>query len=435
MAKTTPVATVREESHESRTLQRLFEITQDIRQAEDIGPALDSIARGLSELYGWRYLSIVASDMPGGEMYRRVIIGFSPEVIRDRLGEHIPRESIRELLKPEYEVVPHCFYIPAEREQVWEYNIYVRDEPDGKARRGRGTWHEHDSLTLVLADRAGEMLGYISVDGPVDGRVPSHETLREMQLFVNLVGLALGNARGIAAEVERRQLIEQTSRAQSEFFSIVAHEVRSPLAAIRGATALLDTHFDSIAKERRDELLGVLSTSTARLSAIFEDFLLLSRMDAGKLALRLENVDPILVVEESVANMQSQHPDREFRTLYLAPVPRVYADEGRVVQVLANMLSNAAKYSSPKSVIVVEIKPYDDRVAFAVKNEGPGVPEGERHKLFTRFGRVGGDSDSSIGLGLYICSELVSLMGGTIGYESEPRKVTAFWFALPRASD
>ena len=429
------MSAIREESHESRTLQRLFEITQDIRQSDDIGPALDSIARGLSELYGWRYVSIVASDVPGGEMYRRVIIGFAPEAVAERLGEQIPRESIRELLKPEYEVVPHCFYIPAEREQVWQYNIYIRDGDDVRSRSHKGAWHEHDSLTMVLADRVGEMLGYISVDGPVDGHVPSHETLREMQLFVNLLGLALGNARGIAAEVERRQLIEQTSRAQSEFFSIVAHEVRSPLAAIGGATALLDTHFDSLSTERRDDLLRVLSSSTARLSAIFEDFLLLSRMDAGKLTLRLEDVDPISLVEESVARMQSQHSDREFRTMYLAPVPRVRADEGRVVQVLTNMLSNAAKYSASNSVIAVEIKPYDDRVAFAVKNEGPGVPDAERHKLFTRFGRVGGDSDSSIGLGLYICSELVSLMRGTIGYDSEPNKITTFWFALPRASD
>ncbi len=429
------MATAREESHEGRALQRLFEITQDIRQAEDIGPALDSIARGLSELYGWRYVSIVASDAPGGDMSRRVIIGFPYETIKERLGEHVPREAIKQLLRPEYEVVPHCFYIPAERRQAWAYNIDMSDIPEGTARKGHGSWHDHDSLTLVLADRAGIMLGYISVDGPADGRLPSQETLREMQLFVNLVGLAIGNARGIAAEVERRHLIERTSREQSEFFSIVAHEVRSPLAAIRGATVLLDTHFDSLAKERRDELLGVLSASTARLSAIFEDFLLLSRMDAGKLTLRSESVDPISVVEESVARMESQHPDREFRTLYLEPLPRVHADEGRVVQVLTNMLSNAAKYSTSQSVIAVELKAYDDRVAFAVKNEGPGVPEGERHKLFTRFGRLGGDSDSSIGLGLYICSELVALMGGTIGYESDPGKITTFWFALPRASD
>ncbi len=230
-------------------------------------------------------------------------------------------------------------------------------------------------------------------------------------------------------------MLEHASRAQSDFLGVVSHEVRSPLAAIRGASLLLDTHFDSLSPERRSELLGVLTSSTARLSAIFDDFLLLSRMDAGKLTLRLEAVDPVAVAEESVARIESQHPNREFRTLYLDPLPRVHADEGRVVQVLGNMLSNAAKYSTDGSVVVVDIKANEHTVWFAVKNEGPGVPENEREKLFTRFGRIGADNgDVSIGLGLYICSELVTLMGGTIGYQSEPNKVTAFWFTLPRAA-
>lgn len=423
-------------SHEGRTLQRLFEITQDILQAQDIVLALDSIARGLSELYGFKYVSIVASDEPGGEMFRRVIIGFDPEQIKKRLGEHIPRSAMVELLLPDFEVMPRCFYIPAEREQRWAYNIYIGELQFDKVRPRPNAWHDHDSLTLVLADRDGEMIGYISVDGPLDGRVPSLETLREMQLFVNLVGLALGNARGHKAEVERRELLEATSRAQSEFFGVVSHEVRSPLAAIHGATDLLDTHFESLTSERRGELLAVLTTSTARLSAIFEDFLLLSRMDAGKLTLRMEPVDAIAVVEESVARMESQHPEREFRLLYLAPIPRVYADEGRVVQILTNMLSNGAKYSYEGSVIVVEIKASSDRVTFTVRNEGPGVREAERDKLFTRFGRASSESsDASIGLGLYICSELTTMMGGSIGYESEPNKVTAFWFSLPRAGE
>lgn len=430
------MATVREETHESRVLQRLFEITQDILQARAAGPALESIARGLSDLYGFKYVSIVASDKPDGELYRRVIIGFPEEAVQERLGEHIPRDAMMELLLPEFEVVPHCFYIPAEREQLWAYNIYTGEVPIDRVRDHANAWHEHDSLTLVLADRAGEMIGYVSVDGPIDEHVPSRETLRQMQLFVNLVGLALGNMRGHAVEVERRQMLEQASKTQSEFLGIVSHEVRSPLSAIRGATVLLDAHFDSLAPGRRRELLGVLTASTARLSAIFEDFLLLSRMDAGKLTLRFEPVDPIAVVEESVARIESQHGDREFRTLYLEPLPAVRGDEGRIVQVLTNILSNAAKYSTEGSVVVVEIKAVADEVRFAVKNEGPGVPENEREKLFTRFGRIGRDNgDASIGLGLYICSELVALMGGSIGFESEPNKVTTFWFTLPRAGE
>lgn len=427
------MASIREETHESRVLQRLFEITQDILQAQAAGPALESIARGLSELYGFKYVSIVASDRPGGEMHRRVLTGFSEEAARARLGEHIPREAMLELLQPEFEVVPNCFYIPAEREQLWAYNIYTGDTPIDRVRDRADAWHDHDSLTLVLADPAGELIGYVSVDGPLDGLVPSRETLRQMQLFVNLVGLALGNVRVHAVELERHQLIEQASRNQSEFLGIVSHEVRSPLAAIRGATALLDAHFDSLAPDRRKELLGVLAASTGRLSAIFDDFLLLSRMDAGQLTLRIEAVDPVAVVEESVARMESQQPTREFQTLYLEPLPAVLGDEGRIVQVLTNMLSNAAKYSADGSVIGVEILAMPDSVRFNVKNDGPGVPESEREQIFSRFGRVNREGgDASIGLGLYICRELVSLMGGSIGFESEPNKVTTFWFTIPR---
>ena len=421
---------VRDPAHEGRTLQRLYEITQDILRAPDLDSALGSIGRGLQELYRFRYVSIVASETPGGEMYRRVILGFPADAVRERLGEHIPRNALMRLLMPEFEVVPHCYYIPAEREHIWAYNIYTGEGDLESMRSGAESWHDHDSLTLVLTDRSGEMLGYISVDGPLDGLVPTHETLREMQLFVNLVGLALAATRGHVAEIERREMTEENARAQNEFFSVVSHEVRSPLAAIRGATSLLETHFESMPEERRKELLHVLGTSTARLSAIFEDFLLLSRMDAGRLTLRFESVDPIAVVEESVGSAEFAHPEREFRTLYLAPLPAVTADEGRVVQVLSNLLNNAAKYATPESVIAIELKERGGDVWFGVRNEGPGIAPADRDRVFTRFGRIGAGNDS-IGLGLYISRELVTLMGGAIGFESEPGKVTTFWFTLP----
>lgn len=423
----------REDVHEGRTLQRLFEITQDILQAPTLDEALTSIARGIGDVFGFKYVSIVAGENPGAEWHRRVLLGFPEELTRQHLGEHIASADIPLLFVKECEVFPNCFYVPAERPSRWDYSIYSGERPRDVVRADANAWHENDSLTLSLTDREGRMLGYVSVDGPADGRVPSREQLREMQLFVNLVGLALANARAHATEIERGRLLEEASRAQNEFFSIVSHEVRSPLAAIRGASALLEGHFESLTPERRNELLGVLTSSTARLGGIFEDFLLLSRMDAGKLTLRLESVDPITLLEESVARAESEHPDREFRTMYLNPLPNVKADEGRVVQVISNLLSNAAKYSAGHTVIVVELARLDGAVRFAVRNEGRGIPEQERGKLFTRFGRLSGADDSSIGLGLFICAQLVQAMGGRIGCDSIPDRLTTFWFTLPTA--
>jgi signal transduction histidine kinase len=413
-------------------LERLLAITHDILQVQDVAPPLESSAESGSILFGFRYVTIVAADEPGGDLYRRVLLGFDPDVIKTRLGERIARDDIKTILLPEFEVLPNCFYNPAERELFWARSIYIGNSTGHEKRTSPNAWHERDTLTLVLPDRDGMMLGYLSVDGPIDGLVPSIDTLRQMQLFLNLVGLALGNTRAHRTEIERRELLEENVRLQNEFFSMVSHEVRSPLAAIRGATSLLESHFETMGDERRGELLGVLGSATSRLATIFEDFLLLSRMDAGQLSLRIEPVPPVAMIEESIARIRSEHPDRSFNVAYLDPVPQILADEGRLVQVLANLLSNAVKYSYPNSPVHIDIKPSGEDIAIAVVNEGVGVPETDREKLFKRFGRLSQDNGST-GLGLYICRELVSKMNGSIGFESEPGKRTSFWFALPRA--
>jgi signal transduction histidine kinase len=374
----------------------------------------------------------VAADAPGGDLYRRILLGFPQEIIDERLGEHIKRADVMGILPPESEILPYCFYNPAEREIYWSRSIYTGFRPLNEPRSAPDAWHERDTLTLVLPDRDGNMLGYLSADAPLDGKVPSIDTLRRMQLFVNLVGLALASSRAHQAEIEARKFAEENARLQSEFFSMVSHEVRSPLAAIRGATSLLLTHFETLGLERRQELLGVLSSATGRLSSIFEDFLLLSRMDAGHLSLRLERVAPVSVIEESMARMRSEHPERSFNAAYLDPVPFVLADEGRLVQVLTNLLSNAVKYSTPGTAIHIDVKHYQDLVRIAVVNEGPGIAKADRDKVFTRFGHLS-TAEGSTGLGLYICRELIGKMNGTIGFESEPGKLTSFWFSLPRA--
>ena len=402
-------------------LERLLAITHDILQARDIIPPLESIAESVSILFGFRYVTIVAADEPGGDLYRRVLLGFGPDINKDRLGERIAREDIATLLLAEFEVLPHCFYNPAERDQSRSPHQPV------------DAWHERDSLTLVLPDRDGMMLGYISVDGPVDGKVPTVDTLRQMQLFLNLVGLALASSRVHRAEVARRELLESNARLQNEFFGVVSHEVRSPLAAIGGAASLLEIHYETMGVARRVELLTVLGSATTRLAKIFEDFLLLSRMDGDQLSLHVTRVLPVSIIEESIASMRSEHPERAFKVGYFDPAAGVLADEGRLVQVLANLLSNAVKYSNPDTPIYVDVKPGGDgEIVISVANEGAGVSKSDREKLFKRFGRLTEDGDST-GLGLYICRELVTKMNGSIGVESEPGRRTTFWFSLPRA--
>ncbi len=412
--------------------EALLAVTQSILGAERGQDALEAIAHGVSRAFGFRYVSIVAAESPDGEMTRRVMLGWSEESKAQRLGESVSRSATREFLSPEFEVYPHCYYFPAERFVEWRHALYSGENDRGVERSAPNRWHERDSIALVLADASNTMLGYISIDGPEDGAVPDRTTLTRMRVFADLAGLALANVRARSAEAARRELLESRARSQSEFLGIVAHEFRSPLAAIRGAAILLETNFERLSETRRRELLQAISLSTTRMSTLFDDFLLLSRVDAGSLALQDECVDGRTIVGEALGRMRSEYPSRRFSARIPEELPPVRGDETRIVQVLCNLLTNAVRYSPPDTRIDVSLQAVRSYVRFSVRNRGPGIPHEERERLFTRFGQIGKHPDGT-GLGLYLSRQLVELMGGQIDFESTPNDTTTFWFSLPIA--
>jgi len=192
-----------------RRFERVLEITRDILRLRELDLALESIARGVADLFGFRYVTIVIADgNRTGEMTRRVLLGYDDATVRERKNERIAKADIVAVLQPAYEVFENAYYIPAEREFMWERAIYAGEADRDSPRLSDNVWHERDAICLVLRDSEGEMIGYLSPDGPADRRIPSRETLRGLQLFVNLMGLALANAQAHRAEVERRLLLE-----------------------------------------------------------------------------------------------------------------------------------------------------------------------------------------------------------------------------------
>jgi diguanylate cyclase (GGDEF)-like protein len=192
-----------------RRFERVLEITGDILRLRELDLALESIARGVADVFGFRYVTIVlaAAGNRSGEMTRRVLLGYDEQLIHARKNELVKKDEILNLLAPHYEIFENAYYIPAEREFPWDRAIFAAEAGD-TPRAAPDVWHERDSLCLVLRDSDGEMIGYLSPDGPSDGKIPTRETLRQLQLFVNLMGLALANAQAHRAEIERSRLLE-----------------------------------------------------------------------------------------------------------------------------------------------------------------------------------------------------------------------------------
>jgi PAS domain S-box-containing protein len=238
---------------------------------------------------------------------------------------------------------------------------------------------------------------------------------------------------GVVRDVSERTALE---RMKSEFVAAVSHELRTPLTSIIGSLELA-AEGDLPAAER--EFVDMARRNSVRLAALVNDVMDAARLDSGALSFEASRFDAAGFAAEAVELNQSYAADRRV-TLHLeapAAAAELDADRGRLMQVMANLLSNAAKFSPEGGEVRVRVLREGARVRFEVVDQGRGIPEAFRPRVFERFAQADA-SDSrekgGTGLGLAIAKGLVERMGGTIGFESAPGRGTTFWFELPAAA-
>lgn len=234
----------------------------------------------------------------------------------------------------------------------------------------------------------------------------------------------------------------QAELAKEQFLATVSHELRTPLTAIGGSLELLERGAVGALPETASELLEVAQRNTRRLRLLIDDLLDLEGMPSGDQPLRLGPHRLGELLARAVADNQPYADVHGVRLVLRSPSGEVEAsvDAGRIEQVLANLLSNAAKYAPRGSEVDVRLRRLDgdrSRARIEVVDRGPGVATGFQERIFDRF--VQADpldprSRGGTGLGLAISREIVERHGGRIGLDSEPGR-TCFWFDLPVSRD
>lgn len=234
-----------------------------------------------------------------------------------------------------------------------------------------------------------------------------------------------------------RDAAEAGSRAKSEFLARMSHEIRTPIHGVLGMNELL---LESPLNPEQREFVGAIGQSARSLSAVVEDVLDFSRIEAGKTSTRVVDFDPRRVVEAAVGviSQGASHKGLELSVLVDPTVPHgVPGDPDRVQQILVNLLSNAVKYTEAGE-IALRCRMQSDQpgteIVFTVHDTGVGLPRDQQEAIFEPFTQV----DSFItrpqpgsGLGLAICRELATLVGGRIGVKSEVDEGSTFWFTIP----
>lgn len=306
--------------------------------------------------------------------------------------------------------------------------------PDGEAVKG---WN----VITPLLDSEGKATAAVSstvitsdTEELIDTTLSTSFLVTGITIVV-IVGLLLHHLRYVRyADMLRRQ--REVNQMMSDFLSVATHELKAPMSIIKGYISnVLDGLYGNVS-DKVKEPLTVAITQTDRLNNLVQDLLNVSRIEQGRLTIEPANVDISAIIRALLHNYTDTAKAKNLELIYHAEEPvMVYADQGRVQEIMTNLIDNAIKYT-PKGQVTISHRIQGDSVMTFVVDTGPGMTPEESSRLFQRFYRVRNDNTKDIsgtGLGLWIIKQYAEKMHGTITVNSIVGVGTEFAVELPAA--
>jgi PAS domain S-box-containing protein len=291
----------------------------------------------------------------------------------------------------------------------------TRFEQELRIRHKDGSYRWMHTVFLVDYDHDGTAASILGYDSDVTERRTAEEAAKQARL-----------------EADR------ANRAKSEFLSRISHELRTPLNAILGFAQVLE--MDSLSAEQRDSL-GYILKGGRHLLALINEVLDIVRIESGRFAISLEPVSLQHVMRETLDLMGPVAVEGGAVLAGGADGARaryVRADNGRLKQILLNLVSNGIKYGGRGVAVTLSCEDVaDSRVRIRVTDSGPGIPADKVARLFVPFDRLGSERAGieGTGLGLALSRSLAQAMGGTLGVETAAGRGSSFWVELPVAEE
>ncbi len=283
-------------------------------------------------------------------------------------------------------------------------------------------------LALRVLDRVYGVIGIEAGSDPLDST--------EQGILLSILGecaLALENEKN-TREKEAAAVLAESEQLRANLLRSISHDLRTPLTSISGNASNLMTNGSRFDEETKKQIYRDIYTDSLWLINLVENLLYATRIDEGRMTLSMspELVNEIL--EEAVQHMSRSMDGHPVKAECEDDLLMVKADPKLIVQVITNIMDNAVKYTPPKTPVTLTAKKAGDMVEIRIADTGPGIPDGEKPKVFEKFycgnHRIA-DNRRSLGLGLYLCRAIVEAHGGTIRVEDNQPTGAVFVFTLP----
>jgi len=298
------------------------------------------------------------------------------------------------------------------------------------AGKGTDTLPGGEVVYLPLKASSG-MIGVLALLPLNPARIALPEQQRLLETFTSQIALALERVK-LAAEAHSAQIRIETEQLRNSLLSAISHDLRTPLAAIVGASSSLVRDGDRLPSHARQELGQAIYDEALRMAGLANNLLDMARLQAGAVVLNRQWQPLEEVVGGALAGLASRLGNHPVSIKLPHDLPLVEIDGLLIERVFANLLENAVKYTSPGTPIEISAASESNELVVSISDCGPGIPAGEEKRIFEKFHRVASEGNQGgAGLGLTICRSIVEAHGGRIWADNLSSGGAVFRFALP----
>jgi PAS domain S-box-containing protein len=237
---------------------------------------------------------------------------------------------------------------------------------------------------------------------------------------------------GMLRDISERQ---QVDRMKKEFVSTVSHELRTPLTSIKGSLGLVSGGALGEIPAEAHSMIDIAINNSDRLMLLINDLLDIEKIESGKMDFHIEPINVMAFISDVLSANQGYADEQKvlFKVTHEEPGAMVLGDAGRLMQVMANLISNAAKYSPKSDYVEIAVHRMNGNIEIGVRDHGPGIPEAFRARIFEKFAQADSSDTRRVGgtgLGLSITRAIIECHDGRIDYESEAGVGARFFFEL-----